>query len=102
MLRMRPTLPKLTLPRADGVAACGRASGIEYTLLITATLCLLAIGAVMVYSATSATSLLEGQGYGSSYLIKFVLYGAIGLALMHYLARGGYREDPRASRPRSC
>jgi len=89
VLKVRPTLPKITLPRADGGRGKTGERGVEYTLLITATLCLLAIGAVMVYSATSATSLLEGQGYGSSYLLKFVLYGAIGLLLMHYLARGG-------------
>jgi cell division protein FtsW len=56
---------------------------------VTATLCLLAFGAVMVYSASSATSLLQGRGNGSGYLIKFVCYGAIGLLLMRVLARDG-------------
>ena len=56
---------------------------------MTATLCLLAFGAVMVYSASSATSLLQGQGNGSAYLIKFVLYGALGLIAMRWLARDG-------------
>ena len=46
-------------------------------MLLTATLCLLAFGAVMVYSASSATSLLQGRGTGSAYLIKFLVYGAI-------------------------
>jgi len=58
-------------------------------LLLTATLCLLAFGAVMVYSASSATSLLQGRGNGSAYLIKFLVYGAIGLVLMRVLARDG-------------
>ena len=58
-------------------------------MLLTATLCLLAFGAVMVYSASSATTLLQGQGYGSGYLIKFVLYGAVGLVIMRFLARDG-------------
>ena len=62
---------------------------IEHRLLITATMCLLAYGAVMVYSATSATALLQGSGNGTGYLIKFVLYGAIGLVLMRVLARDG-------------
>jgi cell division protein FtsW len=52
-------------------------------------MCLLAYGAVMVYSATSATALLQGSGNGSGYLIKFVLYGAIGLVVMRVLARDG-------------
>jgi cell division protein FtsW len=52
-------------------------------------MCLLAFGAVMVYSATSATTLLQGGGYGGSYLIKLVIYGAIGLVLMRVLARDG-------------
>ncbi|HUA11345.1 MAG TPA: putative peptidoglycan glycosyltransferase FtsW [Solirubrobacteraceae bacterium] len=86
---------RLAIPgalRRDGAAApvqAARERPGAYRMLITATLCLLAIGAVMVYSATSATSLLEGSGFGSSYLLKFVLYGGLGLALMHYLARGG-------------
>jgi cell division protein FtsW len=57
--------------------------------LITATLCLLAFGAVMVYSASSATSLLQGHGNGSGYLVKYLIYGAIGLVLMRVLARDG-------------
>jgi cell division protein FtsW len=52
-------------------------------------MCLLAVGAVMVYSASSATSVLQGEGYGSTYLIKFVIYGAIGLVAMRVLARDG-------------
>jgi cell division protein FtsW len=52
-------------------------------------MCLLAYGAVMVYSATSATSLLQGSGDGAGYLIKFVLYGGVGLVAMRLLARDG-------------
>ncbi len=66
-----------------------RQQPLEHRILLTATLCLLAFGAVMVYSASSATALLEGHGTGSSYLVKFVIFGAVGLALMHYLARHG-------------
>jgi len=62
---------------------------LEHRILLTATLCLLAFGAVMVYSASSATALLQGHGNGSGYLVKFAIFGAIGLALMHYLAREG-------------
>jgi cell division protein FtsW len=62
---------------------------LEQRILLTATLCLLAFGAVMVYSASSASTLLQGQGNGSSYLVKFVIFGAVGLGLMHVLARDG-------------
>jgi cell division protein FtsW len=62
---------------------------LEYNLLLTATLCLLAVGAVMVYSSSSAASVLQGSGSGAGYLIKFVLYGAIGLVALRYLARDG-------------
>ncbi|HEY7074370.1 MAG TPA: putative lipid II flippase FtsW [Solirubrobacteraceae bacterium] len=61
---------------------------LEHRLLLTATFCLLAGGAVMVYSASSARSLLQGQGDGTAYLVKYVIYGAIGLVAMHLIARG--------------
>ncbi len=62
---------------------------LEHRLLLTATFCLLAGGAVMVYSASSARTLLEGQGDGTAYLVKYLVYGAIGLGLMHVLSRHG-------------
>jgi cell division protein FtsW len=43
----------------------------------------------MVYSASSATTVLRGHGYGSGYLVKFLVYGALGLVLMRVLARDG-------------
>lgn len=67
----------------------GSRQSLEYNLLLTATLCLLAFGAVMVYSSSSASTLLEGQGDGTGELIKFVVYGALGLLLMQVLARDG-------------
>src|ERR1700722_8032646 len=68
-----------------------RAGGqsLEHRILLTATMCLLAFGAVMVYSASSATTLLQGGGYGSSYLVKFVIFGVIGLVVMRILAKDG-------------
>ncbi len=66
-----------------------RTQSLEYNLLLTATLCLLAFGAVMVYSSSSASTLLEGQGNGTGELVKFVVYGALGLVLMRVLARDG-------------
>ncbi len=66
-----------------------RAQPLEYNILLTAVLCLLAAGAVMVYSASSSRLLLEGQGNGSTFLVKYVAYGGVGLVLMHLLARRG-------------
>jgi cell division protein FtsW len=60
---------------------------LEYNILLTATLCLLALGAVMVYSASSARTLLQGQGDGSAYLVKYVAYGGLGLVAMQVIAR---------------
>ncbi len=60
---------------------------LEQNLLLTATLCLLAGGAVMVYSASSARTLLEGSGDGTAYLVKYVLYGTIGFVALQVAAR---------------
>ena len=68
---------------------------LEHRLLLTATFCLLAGGAVMVYSASSARTLLEGQGDGTMYLVKYVAYGAIGLVVLQALARSGLELLPR-------
>lgn len=62
---------------------------IEHRVLITATLCLIAIGAVMVYSASSARNLLEGSGDGTAYLIRYVGLGMIALVAMHVMSRHG-------------
>ena len=75
--------------RGRGARRAKAEQPLEQRILITATLCLLAFGAVMVYSASSATSLLQGRGTGSGYLVKYLVYGAIGLVVMRVLARDG-------------
>jgi cell division protein FtsW len=72
-----------------------RAKPVEYNILFTATLCLLAAGAVMVYSASSARTLLEGQGDGTIYLVKYLAFGAGGLVVLQLLAKGGLDLLPR-------
>jgi cell division protein FtsW len=62
---------------------------LEYSLLLTATLCLLALGAVMVFSASSARSLLDGGGDGFYYLKRTAIFAAVGLALMHVASKRG-------------
>ena len=60
---------------------------LEHRLLLTATFCLLAGGAVMVYSASSARTLLEGEGDGTAYLDQ-----------VRGLRRRRARADARCSR----
>jgi cell division protein FtsW len=71
----------------------GRASSapIEYSLLLTATLCLLAFGVVMVFSASSTTSLLGESGDGAYYLKRTALFGVAGLLIMRVLSIRGAR-----------
>jgi cell division protein FtsW len=72
---------------------------LEHRILLTATMCLLAFGAVMVYSASSATTLLQGQGNGTGDLVKYVMYGAVGLVLMRLLARDGVAKVQSITAP---
>jgi cell division protein FtsW len=94
--RGRGARPRATRPAR---AATKRQQPLEQRILLTATLCLLAFGAVMVYSASSASTLLQGQGNGSGYLVKFMLFGGVGLALMHVLARDGVARVQRVVAP---
>jgi cell division protein FtsW len=73
------------------MATTRRKPGLEHSLLYTATLCLLAFGAVMVYSASSAESLLNGSGDPSHYLKRYLLMAAVGLVVLHLVSRHGLR-----------
>jgi cell division protein FtsW len=72
---------------------------IEYSLLYTATLMMLALGAVMVYSASSAESLLDGSRDPSLYLKRYVLFGLAGLVALHLVSRYGLRVVRAATTP---
>jgi cell division protein FtsW len=65
----------------------------EYSMLLTATLCLLAFGAVMVFSASSTTAVLADGGLGNStfFLKRTLLFGILGLIAMRVLSVGGVR-----------
>jgi cell division protein FtsW len=69
---------------------------LEYSILYTATLCLLAAGAVMVYSASSAESLLK-NGDPAFFLKRYLMFGALGLVAMHAISRGGLRVVRRVT-----
>jgi cell division protein FtsW len=66
----------------------------EYNMLLTATLCLLALGAVMVFSASSTTRVLQNGGLSDSafYLKRTLVFGAIALVIMHVTARIGLEK----------
>jgi cell division protein FtsW len=68
-----------------------KAVSTEYNMLLTATLCLLALGAVMVFSASSTTRILQDGGLSDSafYLKRTLMFGAVGLLIMHMTARHG-------------
>src|SRR5258708_35306802 len=82
-------MPRVAAATAKRPRSRNAAQPLEYNILLTATLCLLAFGAIMVYSASSARTLLQGQGDGSAFLVKYVAYGAIGFVAMHVIARRG-------------
>src|SRR5438874_10750192 len=79
-----------SLPRA-GTRRRAAAKPIEYSLLLTATLCLLAFGVVMVFSASSTTSLLGTTGDSAYYLKRTLIFGALGLIAMKVLSGRGAR-----------
>jgi cell division protein FtsW len=62
---------------------------LEHRILLTATLCLLAFGAVMVYSASSPLGVLNGQGNGTGDFFRYLIFGGLGLAAMYGLERRG-------------
>jgi cell division protein FtsW len=80
------------IPRLfGGKRRAGAAVSTEYNILLTATLCLLAFGAVMVFSASSTTQVLNDGSLSQSahFLKRTVLFGAAGLLIMHFCSRHG-------------
>jgi cell division protein FtsW len=63
---------------------------IEHRILMTAALCLLAFGAVMVYSASAPVGVLGGKsGTGTGEFVRYLVFGAAGLFAMHVLEKRG-------------
>jgi cell division protein FtsW len=62
---------------------------LEHRILVTVTLCLLAFGAVMVYSASSPVEAISGTGYGTGEFVTYLIAAAIGLVVMRVLERVG-------------
>jgi len=79
--------------RAEGQAAAPRSRSehprpsSDQNLIWTVTIALFAAGAVMVYSASSASSALSTGGDPTGYLKRYLILGAIGLAIMRIASR---------------
>jgi cell division protein FtsW len=58
---------------------------------MTATLCLLAFGAVMVYSASSPLGVVNGNGFGTGEFAAYLVAAGIGLVVMRVMERGGLK-----------
>jgi cell division protein FtsW len=62
---------------------------LEHRVLVTATLVLIAFGAVMVYSASSPEGALSGSGFGVGELVVYLGAAALGLVAMRFFERFG-------------
>ena len=69
----------------------------EEQMLRTATLILIAFGAVMVYSASSGTSLLSHDGDSSQYLKRYLISAGLGLLALRFFARHGVEVARQAT-----
>ncbi len=88
----QPRRAPTSSPTRSRRAASARrvAPPLEHRILMTATLCLLAFGAVMVYSASSPVGALAPHGgSGAGEFIRYVLFGSLGLVAMYVLERRG-------------
>ena len=85
---MKLSLPSWSRPKPTPMT-------FEHSMLRTATLCLIAFGAVMVYSASSGTSLLNGGGDSSMYLKRYLMSAAVGLIALGYFSRNGVAAAKR-------
>jgi cell division protein FtsW len=86
----RPSAKRSAAKRSAGRRSRSRrvAPPLEHRVLLTATLCLLAFGAVMIYSASSPVAL-SGGGSGAGEFLRYIVFVALGLGIMYFLERHG-------------
>ncbi len=75
--------------RSRRARTAGTNQPIEYQLILTATMCLVAFGVVMVFSASSTTLLLGENGDGAFYLKRTLMFGTIGIVGLRLLSGHG-------------
>ena len=85
-----PARPKFPWNRGKSVEMT-----FEEQMLRTATLALIAFGAVMVYSASSGESILSGGADSSEYLKRYLASAALGLVALSFFARNGLETARR-------
>ncbi|WP_320672343.1 putative lipid II flippase FtsW [Patulibacter defluvii] len=71
----------------------------EYERLLSVVLVLVVLGAIWVYSASSSEQILQGGGDGTSFLIRYVMFGAIGFAVLAAASRAGVATLRRLTLP---
>ena len=98
--RSDPRMPRARDERPDRATATRRkAPPLEHRILTTATLCLIAFGAVMVYSASSPIGTVNGGGFGTGEFMTYLMAVALGLVAMRVLERHGLQiVSPRITR----
>ncbi len=74
-------------PPAARESATVRSRPIAEDVLLTAVFCLVAFGAVMVYSASSAPSVVEGGGDGTGLLVRYLTFAALGFGGLFLASR---------------
>lgn len=82
-------MARASAPAQNPAAAreSSRSRSIEEDVLLTAIFCLVAFGAVMVYSASSASSVVSGSGDGTSLLIRYLVFAALGFVGLNIAIR---------------
>lgn len=61
----------------------------EYERLLGVVLILVVLGAIWVYSASSSEQIIQGGGSGTSFLLRYVLFAALGFGLLALMSRVG-------------
>jgi cell division protein FtsW len=85
--RDRDAPQKSSRDRSSSKRAAALRPSSEQSLLWTVTIALFAAGAVMVYSASSASSALSTNGDPTGYLKRYLVLGAIGLLFMRFTSK---------------
>ncbi|MBF6621102.1 MAG: putative lipid II flippase FtsW [Patulibacter sp.] len=61
----------------------------EYERLLGVVLILVVLGAIWVYSASSSEQIIQGGGSGTNFLIRYVLFAAVGFGVLALMSRVG-------------
>ncbi len=61
----------------------------EYERLLGVVLILVVLGAIWVYSASSSEQIIQGGGSGTSFLLRYVLFAALGFGVLALMSRVG-------------